>query len=102
MNIWALPKARAIKHLMLVLTREVPPDLLCLRPDWQDDCRAITLCKPDELGLRAYVYTFGQKSGRYGVHLEYPYTAGAAPAILEDLTLPGAVTVLREHFDILL
>jgi len=62
------------------------------------------LCKPSEPGLAAFVFTYAQDTGRYGVHLEYPDQLQAfqsgVPLSYENLELGRLIEMLAVHFDI--
>lgn len=102
MNPWSLPKDRSIKRLLYSLHQEFGEGYFAL-PDHLEDDRAITLHKADEPDIRAYIYAYAQKPGRYGLHLEYPATDhfSTATEIVEDLPLPKVRELLETHFDIL-
>lgn len=98
MNPWSLPKDRLIRR-MLVSLKERAADVCDVAPDDGNDPRAITLHRPDLPKLRAHVHLHGQRSGTFGVFLEYPHPV---PGILEtedDLPLPRLISCLAMHFD---
>ncbi|OIO57739.1 MAG: hypothetical protein COX57_11605 [Alphaproteobacteria bacterium CG_4_10_14_0_2_um_filter_63_37] len=71
-NIWALSKDVAIKHLLLILTERLGPEGFVLPVPDPDPADAVRLLSPCDPRLTAYLYTYGQEEGRYGLHLEYP------------------------------
>lgn len=102
MNPWSLPKDRSIKKLLYSLHQRLGEGHFTV-PGCHEDARAITLCKPDEPDIRAYIYAYAQKPGRYGLHLEFPTvdTLATPTEIVEDLPLPRLQALLEAHFDIL-
>ena len=102
-NAWALDKDRSIKRLLLLLAERLGPDAFAISQRRQDDFRAIHLCKPDDEATIAYVYSYGQAPGRYGLHLEYPDLAEnplPPPEIYEDLGSERVVEIIALHFEV--
>ena len=73
LNIWALPKQRTIKLLLFQLQEKLAQGNFSLADTGGKEYYAISLVKPDEPEVRAYVYTYGQLKDLYGIHLEYPF-----------------------------
>lgn len=64
----------------------------------------VSLVKPDQPEVRAYVYIYGQLKDIYGIHLEYPFNteneySNSSP-FYEDLTLKQVIKILTSHFDV--
>jgi len=95
-NIWAIAKHSDIKHLLLLLTEQLGSDGFVIDHATAVDDRAIYLQHRDAEQVRAYIYTLGQKAGRYGVHLEFPESVEPH----ENLSLASLVAMLSVHFDI--
>jgi hypothetical protein len=49
--------------------------------------QAIDLCTVNEANISAYIYIFGQDSGRYGIDLKYPISAHNIAGEHENLSL---------------
>jgi hypothetical protein len=104
MNIWALSKNLHLKHLLLVLAEKFGAEAFVLTPYWRDDFQALGLCRPDDPDLVAHVFTYGQASGRFGVHLEFPEQPGGGPTAVatekEDISLHDLVDILAVHLEL--
>lgn len=72
MNIWALKKDIAIKHLLLLLQDVFKPGAYEIIDTDADDARSVRLCNNAITPTVIYIYTFGQRQDHYGVHIEYP------------------------------
>jgi hypothetical protein len=70
-NIWALQKDVTIKHLLLLLNQNFGKDVFNIHIEHENE-KAIRFSKADDNTLSVYVFTYGQETERYGVHLEYP------------------------------
>ena len=99
MNPWSLVKDRGIKRLLIQLQARLGPDAFELSARRADVPEAVTLCSPLEPGLAAFVFTYGQPEGRYGVHLAYPFPDPTAPESMEDLGAARLVEILALHFE---
>ncbi|MBL8437212.1 MAG: hypothetical protein JNM61_03335 [Zoogloeaceae bacterium] len=98
MNPWALVKDRGIKRVLIQLQDRLGPDAVMLSQRRADVPEAVTLCSPSVPGLGAFLFTYGQAEGRYGVHLAYPFPDPAIPASIEDLTATRLLDLLTLHF----
>jgi hypothetical protein len=103
-NIWALQKHESIKLLLLLLTEKLGPESFIIAENQDLDERAMRLAKVDDPSITAYLYTYGQEEGRYGVHLELPERDDVEISntleIYERLTIERLVNTLLAHFDI--
>jgi hypothetical protein len=71
-NIWASKKDTSIKHMLLMLAEQFQQGSYQIVETPLDDERAIRLANPLATSAQLYVFTYGQKEGCYGVHIEYP------------------------------
>jgi hypothetical protein len=103
LNPWALDKDRSIKRLLVQLGSELGCEHFELGPLEVAHRQAVMLCRPDEPDIRAYLYSYAQHPGTYGVHLEYPEFPDSpppAPEIRENLPPRRLVELLAIHFDL--
>lgn len=100
MNPWSLVKDRGIKRLLIQLQDRLGADAFELLPRRSDVAEAVTICKPGEPGLAAFIFTYGQGEDRYGVHLAYPFPDPSVPESVEDLTAGRLVELLAMHFEV--
>jgi hypothetical protein len=103
MNFWSLCKHKSIKLLMFKLQQHLGSQHYRIDEQGNNDSASITLFKPDQEEVRAYVYTHGQPERLYGIHLEYSWFAENEyqdPVLIyENLTMMQIVTILASHFD---
>lgn len=103
-NIWALSKDVALKHLLLMLMDAFGADKIDIHDRRDADPRAITLCKPGESEIQAYIYLHGQDQGKFGVHLEFPelddINMSDTEIIRENVSWERLAEMLAVHFDI--
>lgn len=104
MNAWALNKHESVKLLVLLLQERLGVESLALSPHQGLGSQAIRLASADDPGLTAYLYSYGQREGRYGMHLEYPQhdgpDIGSSQDVYEDLSVDALADMLRVHFDV--
>ena len=102
MNVWALNKNNAIRRLLHVLLDRFGPHVFALSKRWENDENAVGLCQPGEEYVLAYLFTYGQEKGRYGLHLEYPDVngLGAATEMIENIELDQLIELVQAHFNI--
>lgn len=117
-NIWSLNKHNKIKLLLLSaqmqLGQETYAKSFTIKENHDHFC-AVTLLKPDDSGIQAYIYTspkpdtVSDPEKNYDIHLEYPQffhngfiENGYADASLryEALSLKETLDTLVMHFDI--
>ncbi len=103
MNIWALPKERAIRAALLDLSTCFDIDHLELDCGEARNRQAISLNDPERSGLSAYLFTYGQSPRHYGLHLQYPRGEDGSTNDegLEEVSLRRVVELLGMHFDLL-
>ena len=102
-NIWGLDKQGSIKRLLLLLQHQPGYHLFYLRDTDGLDHRAVRIGSP-HTPATAYLYTYGQDSERYGLHLEYPdngeINAREMQAIYEDLCCDQVTGILGSHLQL--
>ena len=96
MNIWALKKDIPLKLLLLELVQRYGENVLALN-DSEQNFQAIDIHLPDEPKLSAYVYTFGQTHGLYGIDLRFPITTNNIVGESENLNLEQAIGIIATH-----
>ena len=96
MNVWAINKVIPLKLLLLELVHRYGENTLALNNREQHH-QAIEICTADDPYLAAYIYTFGQTAGRYGLDLKYPIAAHNIIGENENLTLDQVIEILSTH-----
>jgi len=96
MNVWAIDKDIPLKLLLLELVHRYGENTLALN-NQEQHYKVIDLCTVNEPGISAYIYTFGQNAGRYGIDLKYPISAHNIVGENEDLTLDQIVEIISTH-----
>lgn len=97
MNVWAIDKALPLKILLLELVHRYGENTLALNTQEQH-FQAIELCTVNESGLSAYIFTFGQDAGCYGIDLRYPIAIHNIVGENENLTLDQTIEIITIHF----
>jgi hypothetical protein len=105
MNIWALPKVTELRLLLLTLDQRIDIARLSFLDDEVADPnhQELNITDSSHDGLSAYLYTYGQPEGCYGLHLHYPIqlTGLSSPYNpLEALSLEKTVELLCMHFEL--
>jgi hypothetical protein len=102
MNVWALDKDNAIRRLLLILSDRFGSDAFAISGQWEKEVNAVGIYRPGEESLCAYLFTYGQETGRYGLHLEYPGVNGFSTStqMIEGIGLNHLIELLQAHFDI--
>jgi hypothetical protein len=102
MNVLTLNKYRRIETLLQRLAEPLRARQLVIGHGWRDDEQAIGFYKPEEPELSSYVFTHGQPTDCYGIHLEYPDLAdndrGNVPLVCEHVGLERLLDLLTMHF----
>ena len=96
MNVWAIDKDIPLKLLLLELVHRYGENTLALSTR-EHHHQAIDLCMLDDPSLSAYVYTFGQSPGRYGIDLRYPISTHNIVGENENLTLDQIIEIISTH-----
>ena len=96
MNVWAIDKDTPLKLLLLELVHRYGENILALNTQEQH-YKAIDLCTLNDAGLSAYIYTFGQTAGRYGIDLRYSISAHNIVGENENMTLDQIIETLSIH-----
>jgi hypothetical protein len=96
MNVWAINKDIPLKLLLLELVHRYGENTLALKTQ-ENHFQAIDLCTLNDPALSAYIYTFGQNAGRYGIDLRYPISAHDIVGENENLTLDQILEILSTH-----
>ena len=96
MNVWAIKKDTPLKLLLLELVHRYGENTLALNTREQH-YQAIDLCTINDPTLSAYIYTFGQNAGRYGIDLRYPISDHNIVGENEDLTLDQIIEIISTH-----
>lgn len=97
-NIWALKKNRSVKLLLLRLGERLSFSSTRFPAPAHYDDQAIRIVRKKD-NLSVYVYTYGQRVGRYGLDLEYP---GVGESVFteerfEGLDLEKALDIVVGH-----
>ncbi len=85
-----------LKLLLLELVHRYGENTLALK-EQEQHFQAIDLYKLNHPALSAYVYTFGQTAGRYGIDLKYPIPAHNIVGENENLTLDQIIEIISTH-----
>jgi len=97
-------KYRSLLRLLQALEPHIQAGRLRQSEGWRDNEQALGLELADAPSLSAYVFTYGQPDGRYGVELGYPDIAAATAAgttlLHEALRLDSLIAVLGSHFEL--
>lgn len=104
MNIWSLDKHDSIKHLLLLLTGDMPEQAYTYCDTSGVDHKAIRLCHNDIPNMCVYIYTYGHVEERYGIHLEYPVENDIEYSdtmdIYENIGYTQLKELLKVHFEV--
>jgi hypothetical protein len=96
MNVWAINKDLPLKLLLLELVHRYGENTLGLNNQDQH-FKAIDLCALNDPALSAYIYTFGQSAGHYGIDLRYPISAHNIVGENENLALDQIIEIISMH-----
>lgn len=73
-NLWRLDKDTSIKTILLLLQHETGPNSFMLLDEDQLSDNAVRVVSADNpKELSAYIYSYAQRVGRYGLDLEFPH-----------------------------
>ena len=97
-------KHRSIMQLMEVLEAPLSRAGVVVSDSWRGNEEAVGFFSHGDVGLSAYIYTYGQRTGRYGINVDFPDPEQGVfvpvPTSAEDLPLAVVVQMLLEHFDV--
>ena len=98
------PKYRSLSHLLDTLDHTLKAGLIEVDERWRDNEEALGLRLSGEPELHAFIFTYGQAAGRYGIELSFP-REGALPSanealVQEELSLARLLGLLRAHFSL--
>jgi len=96
MNVWAIKKDIPLKLLLLELVHRYGENTLAMK-EQEQHFQAIDLCMLHDPALSAYIYTFGQTTGRYGIDLKYPISTNNIVGENENLTLDQIIEIISTH-----
>ncbi|NOT10287.1 MAG: hypothetical protein HOP23_00370 [Methylococcaceae bacterium] len=96
MNVWAIEKDIPLKLLLLELVHRYGENTLALNTQ-ELHFQAVDLCTLNNPDLSAYIYTFGQNHGCYGIDLKYPISAHNSVGEHENLTLDQIIEAISIH-----
>ena len=96
MNVWSIKKDIPLKLLLLELVYRYGENTLALK-EHEQHFQAIDLCTLNDPNLSAYVYTFGQNAGHYGIDLKYPISTNNIVGENENLSLDQILETLSIH-----
>ncbi|MDD5272244.1 MAG: hypothetical protein PHU14_05950 [Methylovulum sp.] len=96
MNVWAINKDTPLKLLLLELVHRYGENTLALNTQEQH-FQAIELRAINDPSLSAYIYTFAQAPGRYGIDLKYPIATHNIVGENEDLPLGQTLEIIATH-----
>ena len=99
-----MAKYRAIQQLVDVVGANLAEAGVVISENWRSDEQAVGFFLPAVPGLSAYVYTHGQKPGRFGINIDLPMPDGGPSNLVvtaaEGLPLASVVEMLLIHFDV--
>ncbi len=100
----SLPKYRSLTRLLDCLADPLARGDMRVADGWRDDEEGLGLELPEEPRLSAFIYTYGQPLGRYGIELSFPEATLASlmgvPLNQENLDLAHVISILGTHFDL--
>lgn len=98
MNVWAIDKDQRLKVLLIELVHRYGENAIFLNNAEQHK-QAIEIFTPEQPKLRAYIYTFGQQNGCYGIDLKYPIATHNIIGEHEELHLEQILSILESHLE---
>ncbi|MCG8613226.1 MAG: hypothetical protein MI864_22170 [Pseudomonadales bacterium] len=103
-NIWNLNRDAEIKALLIDLTTRFGDQAFKVEYHTLSHPESVFIYHPQIPEVRAYLYTYGQSAGRYGVHLEHPLALSLDNLfnVYENLNMERLVDILTVHFEITL
>ena len=103
-NIWALKRDNDIKHFMLEVERILGNQAFLIHASEDGHPKSIELLSNEDKRIKAYVFTFGQETGRFGLILDYPVlednNLSSTETAYDDIGLENLIDLLAMHFDV--
>jgi hypothetical protein len=99
LNVWAIDKDAPLKVLLIELVHRYGENAILLN-NAEQHLQAIEIFTPEQPKLRAYIYTFGQQSARYGIDLKYPIAAHNIVGENEEQSLEQILSILESHLEL--
>jgi len=96
MNVWAIDKDTPLKVLLLELVHRFGEHTLALNTQ-ETNRQAVELCSLSDPHLAAYIYTFAQPPGSYGIDLKYPIAQHNIIGEHENLPLDRIIDIINTH-----
>ena len=96
MNVWSIDKDPPLKLLLLELVHRYGENTLAVNNQIQH-YQAVELCLADDPSLAAYIYTFAQNPGCYGVDLKYPIAVHNIIGENENLSFDQVLDIIIIH-----
>ncbi len=96
LNVWAINKDVPLKVLLIELVHRYGEKAILL-DNAEQHHQAIELFTANQPKLRAYIYTFGQRAGRYGIDLKYPIATNNIVGENEEQSLAQILSILEAH-----
>jgi hypothetical protein len=96
LNVWAIDKDQRLKVLLIELVHRYGENAILLNSAEQHK-QVIEIFTPEHPKLRAYIYTFGQAAGRYGIDLKYPIATHNIVGENEEQSLEQILSILESH-----
>lgn len=99
MNVWAINKEQRLKVLLIELVHRYGENSILLDNSIQH-VQAIEIFSAQQPKVRAYIYTFGQTVGRYGIDLKYPIAAHNIVGDYQEQHLEQILSILETHLEL--
>jgi hypothetical protein len=96
MNVWAIDKDQRLKVLLIELVHRYGENAILLN-NAEQHFQVVEIFTPEQPKLRAYIYTFGQGTGRYGIDLKYPIATHNIIGENEEQSLEQILSILESH-----
>ena len=104
-NLWSLEKDISIKTILILLQHEFGPEAFMLLDEEMLNEKAVRIVSPTtQHELSAYLYSYAQREGHYGLDLEFPFLietrADDQTIRLNDLDADTVIKQIAEHLEI--
>ena len=98
------PKHRSLSRLLALLHGPLASGRLSIDARWRDNEEAVGVYATHEPGVSAFIFTYAQPEGCYGIELGYPdaqaVNAAGVQTAYELLEFDQALALLCTHFDL--